>query len=187
MYQAVEPGFGCRPCELAGAVDMDRLKGCIPALDIERDRIDCGIGAFERGADRVGITQVGLDPNQAVASCAAATAFGMAGSDANVQAMRKKGVDNAAAEEACAAEHGDAGAHGLPVSGGVARRSVKIGSLAHWAVRTFHWREDIDLRALVCPMVPPATVAGGTIVRLVGESRWTKPADLHDPVSSVEG
>jgi hypothetical protein len=35
--------------------------------------------------------------------------------------------------------------------------------------------------------VPPATVAGGNVVSLVAGGRWTKPANLHDPVSSVEG
>ena len=130
VHQAVKPGLGRRPCQLAGALDMDRLVGRAAALDIERDRIDRGIGALERGADRVGITQIGLDPNQAVATCPAVTALGTAGSDANVQATRKKGVDNAPAEEACAAEDGDAAAHGLPVGQAVAQRSAEIGSLA---------------------------------------------------------
>ena len=38
-----------------------------------------------------------------------------------------------------------------------------------------------------CPTTPPAFVAGGAVFRLVGKGRWTKPADLYDPVSSVEG
>ena len=34
-----------------------------------------GIGALARGADRVGITQIGLDPNQPVANCPEVTAL----------------------------------------------------------------------------------------------------------------
>ena len=163
VHQAVEPGFGCRPCEFAGALDMDRLVGCVSALDIERDRIDRGIGAVERGPDRMGVTQIGLHPNPAVDACPVVAAGGMTRGDTDRQAACEQGVDNVPTEEACAAEDGDAAAHGLPVGEAVAQRSAEIGSLAHWAVRSFRWRDDIDVRAFVRPTTPPAIVAGGTI------------------------
>jgi hypothetical protein len=75
----------------------------------------------------------------------------------------------------------------LPVGGAVVQRSADSRLLSHWAVQSIHWRVGFDLRAFVRSTAPPAIVAGGTIFRLVGEGRRTKPADLHDPVSSVEG
>ena len=83
---------------------MDRLVSCISALDIERHRVDRGVGTVERGLDRMGVAQIGLHRNPAVDACPVVAAGGVTRGDTDRHVACEQGVNKVPTEEACAAE-----------------------------------------------------------------------------------